>query len=73
MLIIIVRDMVVPTTLYHYTVKSVYWPANRGTKSGSYTSDILALTKRMIIPLSEVKNRVTYCVDELNEEHLNHT
>jgi hypothetical protein len=45
-----VREIVEPTTLYHSTVKSGKLPANTGKKSGNVTSEILALTIRIIIP-----------------------
>jgi hypothetical protein len=49
-LISIVRDIVEPTTRYHSTVKSLKLPAKTGKKSGKVTSEILALTMRIIIP-----------------------
>lgn len=49
-LIIMVRLIVVPTTRYHSTLKSVYLPSNNGKKSGKVTSETLALTTNMTTP-----------------------
>jgi len=46
----IVREMVAPTFLYQSTVKSEKRPANTGKKAGSFTSEILAFTSRIIRP-----------------------
>jgi hypothetical protein len=53
MLSIIVRVMVVPTTRYHSTVKSVYWPAKMGKAVGRETWEILAFTRRITIPYQQ--------------------
>ena len=47
---IMVREIVEPTTRYHSTVKSEKLPAKTGKNLGIVTSDILALTIKMIIP-----------------------
>ena len=49
--IIIVKHIVVPTTLYHSTVKSWNSPASSGKKSGRVTSVTFALTSKMTRPV----------------------
>jgi hypothetical protein len=50
MLINMVSEIVAPTFLYQSTVKSENLPAKIGKNSGNLTSEIFALTNRMIRP-----------------------
>lgn len=68
-----VREIVAPTFLYQSTVKSEKRPANTGKKEGSFTSEILALTSRMIRPFIIVSNKLAYSINELNQKHLHYT
>lgn len=74
MLIIIVRVIVVPTTRYHSTVKSVNCPAKTGNSSGSWTSLTLALTIKITTPYHRSKvEESSYSVNELKNEHFDDT
>lgn len=63
--------MVEPTTLYHSTENSLYFPANTGKYSILIPKSIF--TTKITMPLNRVNNLNPYSIDKGDYEHLDKT